>query len=414
MEIYHQYVRLRKQFGRHPKFIDEGAEMLADIRPNEEHASECVPKNPVITVTQCVPEMSEHEANTVAVMFANKAISHVEGGWPKDIDYTEAEHTIRYRKKIEKDEDYIRTVVQLGSAIEYLVKQNNAIDIYEEYFAGFATDHSAEVPSAKTLTVFRDPNTVRRSVSSINWTPDSGSKAVIAYSVLAFQQQPAGMSLSSYVWDLSNPNVPESELLGPSQLVCAKFNVKDSNLVGAGQYNGQFVYFDTRKGSSPVDSTPIDISHRDPVYDFAWLQSKTGSEAMTVSTDGMALWWDIRKLSEAVESLPLREKGSDTLLGGVCLEYEPTAGPTKFMIGCEQGCVLNCNRKAKNPADRIAGSYGGHHGPVYGLRRCASWCCTPFITCHVILYYAVACSRMASVGRLINLDLGLLRALMVG
>lgn len=95
MEIYHQYVRLRKQFGRHPKFIDEGAEMLADIRPNEEHASECLPRNPVITVTQCVPEMSEHEANTVAVMFANKAISHVEGGWPKDIDYTEAEHIIR-------------------------------------------------------------------------------------------------------------------------------------------------------------------------------------------------------------------------------------------------------------------------------------------------------------------------------
>lgn len=29
----------------------------------------------------------------------------------------------RYRKKVEKDEDYIRTVVQLGAAIENLVKQ---------------------------------------------------------------------------------------------------------------------------------------------------------------------------------------------------------------------------------------------------------------------------------------------------
>jgi dynein intermediate chain 2, axonemal len=42
------------------------------------------------------------------------------------------------------------------------------------------------------------------------------------------------------------------------------------------------------------------------VYDVAWLQSKTGSEAMTVSTDGSVLWWDIRKLSDAVESMPLR------------------------------------------------------------------------------------------------------------
>lgn len=43
---------------------------------------------------------------------------------------------IRFRKKVEKDEDYIRTVVRLGGMVEQLIKQNNAIDIYEEYFAG--------------------------------------------------------------------------------------------------------------------------------------------------------------------------------------------------------------------------------------------------------------------------------------
>jgi dynein intermediate chain 2, axonemal len=95
MEIYHQYVKLRKQFGRHPKLTNESAEMIADVRPNEEHAKQYILRNPVITVTQCVPEMSEHEANTVAVILASKAMSHVEGGWPKDIDHTEAEHTIR-------------------------------------------------------------------------------------------------------------------------------------------------------------------------------------------------------------------------------------------------------------------------------------------------------------------------------
>ena len=35
-------------------------------------------------------------------MFATKAINHVEGGWPKEVDYTEAEHVIRYRKKVGK------------------------------------------------------------------------------------------------------------------------------------------------------------------------------------------------------------------------------------------------------------------------------------------------------------------------
>lgn len=27
-------------------------------------------------------------------------MNHVEGGWPKEVDYTEAEHVIRYRKKV--------------------------------------------------------------------------------------------------------------------------------------------------------------------------------------------------------------------------------------------------------------------------------------------------------------------------
>lgn len=70
----------------------------------------------------------------------------MQGGWPKDIDHTEAEHVIRYRKKVEKDEDYIKTVVSLGSSVEDLVKQNNSLDIYEHYFDGFAAGESRSTP----------------------------------------------------------------------------------------------------------------------------------------------------------------------------------------------------------------------------------------------------------------------------
>ncbi|GMH43207.1 hypothetical protein BSKO_11129 [Bryopsis sp. KO-2023] len=369
MEVYHQYIKLRKQFGRFPQLGDEGAEMLADIRPNEEHAQEYVERNPVITVSQCIAEVSEHEANTNAVIFANKAMSHVEGGWPKDVDYTEAEHVIRYHKKVEKDEDYIKTVVYLGSVMENLVKQNNAIDIYEEFFQDLSEDHSAEVPFAKTLTVFKDPSNIKRGATYLNWHPDGSRKVAVAYSIMDFQQQPAGMSLSSFIWDVNNPNTPDFEMLPPSQLCCTKFNLKDPNLVGAGQYNGQFTYFDVRKGNNPVDASPIEHSHRDPVYDFAWIQCKTGTEAMSVSTDGNVFWWDIRKLQEPLEHLQLKEKNGETVIGAVAVEYDPAAGLTKFMIGSEHGTILNCNRKAKNPADRVGASYPGHHGPVYGLKR---------------------------------------------
>lgn len=36
--------------------------------------------------------------------------------------------------QIEKDEQYVKTVVKLAGVMEDMVKCNNAIDIYEEYF----------------------------------------------------------------------------------------------------------------------------------------------------------------------------------------------------------------------------------------------------------------------------------------
>ena len=46
------------------------------------------------------------------------------------------------------------------------------------------------------------------------------------------------------------------------------------------------------------------------------------------------------------------------------LEYNPQAGPTKFMIGTEQGNIMTCNRKAKNPQDRVGASFPGLHTPA--------------------------------------------------
>ena len=60
--------------------------------------------------------------------------------------------------------------------VEHLIRQNNAIDIYEEYFSSAVADHSSEQPYARTLTVFRDPSPLKRSASYISWHPD-GARA---------------------------------------------------------------------------------------------------------------------------------------------------------------------------------------------------------------------------------------------
>ncbi|KAK9917240.1 hypothetical protein WJX75_002207 [Coccomyxa subellipsoidea] len=369
MEISHQYVKQRKDFGRHPRFRDEGAEMLADIRPNEEHAKNFVVRKTISTSIQVGQQMSEHEVNTNPVVLVNRGVLHTEGGWPKEIDCTEIEQVIRYRKKVEKDEHYIRAVVALCAGAEEVVKENNAIDIYEQYWEGDDAKYSTEAAAAHTLTQLLDPSPSRRGAQYLCWHPDGSRKVAVAYSVLEFQAE--GAPSDSYVWDLGNPAQPDSVLSPTSPLVCLNFNLRDNKVLGAGQYNGQFAVFDTRQGSNAVDATPIVKSHRDPVYDFAWLQSKTGTEAMTASSDGRVLWWDTRRLGEPREELPLAERGvpSGALFGAVSLDYSPAAGPTKFLVGTEPGNVLLCNRKAKTPADRVGASYSGHHGPVYGLSR---------------------------------------------
>jgi dynein intermediate chain 2 len=148
-------------------------------------------------------------------------MSHTEGGWPKDVDCTEAEHVIRFRRKVEKDEDYIRSIVSLGCQaragqesaplrtafrvdcslarrlqVESLIKENNAIDIYEDYFAGSLVEHASEMSHARTLTVFRDPSPVTRAASYVSWFPDGARKVAVAYSIMHFQQQPEGMPCS--------------------------------------------------------------------------------------------------------------------------------------------------------------------------------------------------------------------------
>jgi dynein intermediate chain 2 len=82
-----------------------------------------------------------------------------------------------------------------------------------------------------------------------------------------------------------------------------RFNPKSTETLVGGCYNGLISFFDLRKsGSLPFESSIIELSHHDPVYDVFWTVSKTGSMVASVSTDGQLLWWDIRKLSEPAES----------------------------------------------------------------------------------------------------------------
>ena len=171
MEITSTYTKERNQYGRpvghftitEAENLDElSGEMKTlsgEMLTAEQLRDLYVERNPAQLDLQAIPDRSEHAVGTVATDYKQSGMCHTEGGWPRDIDPTEKEQTVRYRKKVEKDEEYIRQVGLLGDSVEQSIMQNVAIDIYQEYFeADDPVDHASEPPSAKTLSVFKDPN----------------------------------------------------------------------------------------------------------------------------------------------------------------------------------------------------------------------------------------------------------------
>lgn len=136
----------------------------------------------------------------------------------------------------------------------------------------------------------------------------------------------------------------------------------------------------------------MEISHRDPIRSILWINSKSGTEFFSASTDGQLKWliilkinlrfvfilsvyfrWDTRKLSEPTDTLILdavkeEEQNLSNALGASCLEYETTI-PTRFMVGTEQGVVISCNRKGKTALEKMVTRFSAHLGPVLALQR---------------------------------------------
>lgn len=312
---------------------------------------------------------------------------HTVGGWPREFDYTEALDVAKYQKKMLREGNlgFKPATSDLVHTAQKCIRQNNQIDLFEEYFDGEQPEHMSETINTKTTMIFKDPNQVKRAVTKISWHPDITEPRVgVSYAQLRFQQMPPNMPKMSYIWNLNNPNRPEKTLEPTSPLCTLVFNHKNPDIIVGGAYNGSLQFFDQRKGNSsgqikPVESTILEKSHHDPIYDVYWLTtSKAGTECVSTSTDGRLLWWDQRKLADGpTEELVLYDQNpvqggpAPKICGGTSLEYNSEASPMKFLVGCEQGYIMQANkRKDKVEVQTRYGFDGGkHHGPVYALQR---------------------------------------------
>lgn len=384
--ISYDYSKPRLEFGIHPVFDDSSSEMLQSVEPEvvpdegdapEESASAQWVRRLTTTVElDCIPQMAQHEANTEQFVTQATGNNHTDGAWPAEVKTNEFKDRDRLLRRIKNEAGYQSAVINLSRTAESAISQNNTIDLYEEYFQQVDQEYATEPPSCKTVAVFRDPNEIKRSATKISWHPELANKVAVSYSILQFQQMPDKMPITSYIWDVNNPNQPDATISPQSPLCCLVYNPRSPDHLVGGSYNGMVGFWDLRKGSQPVVTSVLEKSHHDPVYDLFWTQSRTGTECCSISTDGQLLWWDTRKLDAGPTDSMVLESPNDTIYGGTCLEYKTDAGATRYLVGTEQGHTLMIDRKAKKDAESTKSikttyglTHGKHHGPVNAIAR---------------------------------------------
>ena len=101
-EIVYVYTKPRREFGKAPKGWGDAPGKILETIQGTDHGGNYVPRSPLTTGLDTVKYCSEHSAQTDTAVVLPSSAQHTQGGWPKDVDFTEPADTARYRKKAEK------------------------------------------------------------------------------------------------------------------------------------------------------------------------------------------------------------------------------------------------------------------------------------------------------------------------
>lgn len=90
--------------------------------------------------------------------------------------------------------------------MENCILQNNAINIYQQYFSDVEPTPLVERSSARTVNVYQDQSPVTRPVSHISWSPDNYTKIAVSHCNLNFQEATSQQITHSYIWEVGKHN----------------------------------------------------------------------------------------------------------------------------------------------------------------------------------------------------------------
>jgi len=365
------YTKLRKELGPPCTFTKSACVTITHDKSDSNIRDGYVHLSPDVLSFDCTPQLSSHLCNTDRVQVESRTQAHTEGGWPKEIDAKEPQETTKWRKRLEKDPHLTASLPVICKSMKEILDQNRVIDMFQEYFAGEVSDLDTEAFDCSTVGLFKLKGGEKiSSVSKISWHPDGMSRIMVCNTALRAHAD-GNSREGAFIWDVESAGGPVSILESNWPLVTAQYCARNPELVAAGNSKGRVEFFDLRTGPSAAGVSAFEDSHHVAVLDLTWLQSKTHSEIVSTSPDGQVLWWDVRNLSSPTETCTL-----PTGYGGTSIEWQQEAGPTKYLVGTEQGVGLSLTKKPKKPVE-VGGWFGAedhggqlrHHGPISCIRR---------------------------------------------
>jgi len=186
----YQYPKKRKDFGRHAQFEDTDTKIVGSIPPDLNQKDNYILRDPNTKVLNNLPVLSQHSVNTEKTPISSKGMSHQEGGWPASIDPTELVDVQRYEKNLYRDTSlgFSHATREMVTGASNCIRQNNEIDLFEEYFSGEQPQILSENISMKTQMILKDPNNFKRSATNLTWHPDPTELRIgVSYAMLRFQ-----------------------------------------------------------------------------------------------------------------------------------------------------------------------------------------------------------------------------------
>lgn len=368
--------RQRRVFGRQCLFTDRN-ELQLSIQPKHELARNYILKNPVETSTQLSDHFGLDDLNTDTVPIKHNGMYHYEGGWPKDVNFLDEEHTTRHRKKVERDDIWGQKVILLTKPALKSIHQNSAVNIYQDYFEEMDSQDMKSTFEARLFNVYHDPlYNAGRMVGGLSWSPNTEQSHLL--SVMWNTVIPPFLPLHDerfdfYIWNVDNPLKPLSVFKSPYSVHQALFCPKDSEIIAGAMKSGMVALWDARVGGEPIAVSPLETAHTDVASCVCWVHSKTNMEFYSGSIDGTVKYWDGRNLNKVMQEFyldPVRTDDQDAKrsLGVTVLEFEYTI-PVKYNVGTEHGMFFVGNRKGMSPTETFTLIYRKMIGPIKIIER---------------------------------------------